>query len=77
MDQFDPTNQVSKKLVHLLRWTTFSGQTGRDFGWMDHNRYMLGHHNVATGCIKGISFDENLCDSVQKNQIGCNNKLTV
>ena len=44
---------------------------------MDRNRYMLGHHNVTTGCIKGISFDENLCDSVQKNQIGCNNKLTV
>ena len=30
---------VSKKLVHLLRWTTFPGRTGRNFGWMDraHN----------------------------------------
>ena len=23
---------VSKKLVHLLRWTTFPGRTGRNFG---------------------------------------------
>ena len=24
-----------EKLVHLLRWTTFPGQTRRNFGWMD------------------------------------------
>ena len=36
MDRFGPTGKVSKKLVHLLRWTIFPGRTGRDFGWMDH-----------------------------------------
>ena len=35
MDRFGPTGKVSKKLVHLLRWTTFPGRTGRNFGWMD------------------------------------------
>ena len=30
-----PTWKVSKKLVHLLRWTTFPGRTGWNFGWMD------------------------------------------
>ena len=28
MDWFGPTGKVSKKWVHLLRWTTFPGQTG-------------------------------------------------
>ena len=32
MDRFGPTGKVSKKLVHLLRWTTFPG---RNFGCMD------------------------------------------
>jgi len=32
MDRIDPTGKVSKKLVHLLRWTTFPGRTGRNFG---------------------------------------------
>ena len=35
MDRFGPTGKVSKKLVHLLRWTTSPGQTGLNFGWMD------------------------------------------
>ena len=35
MDRFGPTGKVSKKLVHILRWTTFPGRTGRNFGWMD------------------------------------------
>ena len=36
MDRFGPTGKVSKKLVHLLRWTTESpGRTGLNFGWMD------------------------------------------
>ena len=39
MDRFGPTGKVSKKRVHLLRWTTFPGRTGWNFGWMDraHN----------------------------------------
>ena len=28
-----------EKMVHLLRWTTFSGRTGLNFGWMDHAHY--------------------------------------
>ena len=38
MDRFGPTGKVSKKLVHLLRWTTFPGRTGRNFCWMDRAR---------------------------------------
>ena len=41
MDRFGPTGKVSKKkkLVNLLRWTTFHGRTGRNFGWMDRAHY--------------------------------------
>ena len=35
MDRFGPTGKVSKKRVHLLRWSSFSGRTGWNFGWMD------------------------------------------
>ena len=35
MDRFGPTGKVSKKRVHLLRWTNFPGRTGWNFGWMD------------------------------------------
>ena len=35
MDRFGPTEKVSKKLVHLLRWTTFPGRTGLNFGWIE------------------------------------------
>ena len=35
MDRFGPTGKVSKKLVHLLRWSSFPGGTGLNFGWMD------------------------------------------
>ena len=38
MDRFGPTGKVSKKLVHVLRWTTFPGRTGRNFCWMDRAR---------------------------------------
>ena len=30
MDWLGPTGKVLKKLVHLLRWTTFPGQTGQN-----------------------------------------------
>ena len=45
---------------------TFPGRTGPNFGWIDRDHYILGCNNVATGCINGIFFDENLCDSVRK-----------
>ena len=32
MDRFGPTGKVSKKLVHLLRWSSFPGRTGWNFG---------------------------------------------
>ena len=35
MDRFGPTGKVSKKRVHLLRWTTFPCRTGWNFGWMN------------------------------------------
>ena len=35
MDQFGPNGKVSKKRVHLLRWTTLPGRTSWNFGWMD------------------------------------------
>ena len=38
-----------KKLVHLLRWTTFPGQTGQNFGWMD--RTVLSHGEVLISLI--------------------------
>ena len=42
MDRFGPTGKVSKKRVHLLRWTTFPGRTGWNFGWMDRAPCSLG-----------------------------------
>ena len=35
MDRFGPTGKVSKKRVHLLRWSSFFGRTGLNFGRMD------------------------------------------
>ena len=35
MDRFGPTGKVSKKRVHLLRWSSFPLRTGWKFGWMD------------------------------------------
>ena len=35
MDRIGPTGKVSKKRVHLLRWATFPGRTGLNFGLMD------------------------------------------
>ena len=32
MDRFGPTGRVSKKRVHLLRWSSFPGPTGWNFG---------------------------------------------
>ena len=33
MDRFGPTGKVSKKLVHLLRWSSFPGRAGLNFGY--------------------------------------------
>ena len=34
MDRFGPTGEVSKKRVHILRWTTFPGGTGILVEWI-------------------------------------------
>ena len=34
VNRFGPTRKVSNKQVHVLRWTAFPGQTGRNFGSM-------------------------------------------
>ena len=34
VNRFGPTGKVSKKLVQVLRWTTFPGRTGRNFDSM-------------------------------------------
>ena len=39
MDRFGPTGKVSKKRVHLLRWSSFPGRTGWNFGSMDRALY--------------------------------------
>ena len=41
VDRLVPTGKVSKKWVHLLRWTTFPGRNGWNFGWMDRARNVL------------------------------------
>ena len=50
MDRFGPTGKVSKKLVHLLRWSSFPGRTGWNFGWMDRA------HNLQVEMRLKISF---------------------
>ena len=41
MARFGPTGKASKKLVHLLRWSSFPGRTGLNFGWMDRAHICL------------------------------------
>ena len=50
MDRFGPTGKVSKKRVHFLRWTTFPGWTGWNFGSMDRAQYL-----PALGSIVGLT----------------------
>ena len=47
MDRFGPTGKVSKKLVHLLRWSSFLGRTGMNFGWMDRAPWCLTGYSLA------------------------------
>ena len=48
MDRFGPTRKVLKTLVHLLRWTTFPGRTGRKF-WLNGSRPTV-PNNVGSHC---------------------------
>ena len=54
MDRSGPTRKFSKKRVHLLRWTTFPGPTGWNFGWMDRapgSQSLVGSELFHLGCI--------------------------
>ena len=46
MDRFGPTGKVLKKLVHLLRWSTFPGRTGRKF-WLNGSRPKFDNFRAA------------------------------
>ena len=50
MDRFGPTGKVSEKRVHLLRWSSFPGRTGWNFGWMDraYSLFYLSENNENT-----------------------------
>ena len=37
MDRFGPTGKVSKKRVHLLRWSSFPGRNRLEF-WLNGSR---------------------------------------
>ena len=52
MDRFGPTGKVSKKQVHLLRWTTFHGRTSWDFCWMDRAHYSFSAFQVFDSFIE-------------------------
>ena len=60
MDRLGPTGKVSKKRVHLLRWTTFPGRTGRsdrlEF-WLNGRARNLSTHNLQVKYI--IKIDRN------------------
>ena len=52
MDRFGPSGKVSKKRVHLLRWSSFPGRTGWNFGWMDRAH---GFHASAKAILYRVS----------------------
>ena len=55
MDRFGPTGKVSKKRVHLLRWSSFPGRNGWNFGWMDRAQKLNKGSELA---LKRVSFLE-------------------
>ena len=65
MNRFGPTGKVSKKRVHLLRWTTFPGWTGWNFGWMDRAQcdFVL--------CRKQWKFFLRLVHHISRNKKSC------
>ena len=50
MDRFGPNGKVSKKQVHLLRWSSFPGRTGLNFGWMDRAHRLI-EIEIETGLL--------------------------
>ena len=68
MDRFGPTGKVSKKQVHLLRWSSFPGRTGLNFGWMD--RALSEGYSRAKLCIDYFSWTWELFKNA-KNADAC------
>ena len=65
MDRFGPTGKVSKKLVHLLRWSSFPGRTGLDFGSMDRAPFLKLHRDrepTQSVCLADCYFTVNVLD---------------
>ena len=48
MDRFGPTWKVSKKLVHLLRWSSFPGRTGLIEKWPFHSTIPTYSHSQSS-----------------------------
>ena len=64
MDRFGPTGKVSKKLVHLLRWSSFPRRTGLNFGWMDRAQRLLGMGSCPSDMCSRIGethFTRDMC----------------
>ena len=57
MDRFGPTGKVSKKRVHLLRWSSFPGRTGPNFGWMDRAPWvgLLGIRVTSPASVRSVA----------------------
>ena len=70
MDRFGPTRKVSEKLVHLLRWTTYPGRTGLNFGWMDRAPWqaLQGKRDWII-CGRPKSKDQTFCRYHAKNGV--------
>ena len=54
MDRFGPTREVSRKRVHLLRWTYFPGLPGWNFDWMDRALDNIDLNQMSHRYISGV-----------------------
>ena len=82
MDRFGPTGKVSKKRVHLLRWTNFPGRTGCNFGWMDHAHCPQGLFSPFFSFLRAIfsrpfslSLAPTICPWVSEDEFYCSQPL--
>ena len=79
---FGPTGEVSKKRVHLLRWTNFPGRTGCNFGWMDHAHCPQGLFSpffsflrAIFSCPFSLSLAPTICPWVSEDEFYCSQPL--
>ena len=57
MDRFGPTGKVSKKLVHLLRWSSLPGRTG----WLNGSRPREKSKVISGGTSLNLLAEERVC----------------